>query len=245
MTEGWTEIVGTRAGKWCQKVGGRQSAIARSLSDRMRVGNLPLDGPWRARATRIASRIGGYAPGYIDTSMVDCPSDAETQTACSGMLHSLGLDMPVLRPYASIVTCLGAAFHDDRIDWTNTLFCNWFIAGEARDFVLKGIGRVTVRPGDVFMFDPARAHALLQVGEKRFEPQSWSRSDCSAAPKDGLYSVFLGCELPITQEVAHRFNIERDNAEDLARRGWRCLDDYRSKVDASTGKRRMAQARAT
>jgi hypothetical protein len=203
----------------------------RSVANRFLVGHVALDGSWEEFALQRLSDIGERTdryklkPGAIDTEGSPNPEDASDAIAAALASIQVQAELPGAFDSQTLV-CLGASFHDDLHGWDNALFLNWYLAGPPRDFVIAGVGRVTLRPGDVVLFDPSRAHGLVKEGAPHFTKPGWE----TAAEE---HSVFLSADIALTPELDTLFGIERDKDAVFLARGSRDLGQLR--VLPSTG----------
>lgn len=203
----------------------------RSVAGSFLVGHVELDGSWeefaRQRVSDAGERTAPYKlkPGAIDTCM--SPNFDDASDAIEAALASVNVQtkLPGSFDHQTLV-CLGAVFHDDLHGWDDALFLNWYLAGPPRDFVIAGLGRVTIRPGDVILFDPSRAHGLLKEGARRFIKSGWK-----VAPEE--HSVFLSADITLTPKLDAMFGIEREDAATFLARGSHELGDH--KVRPSSG----------
>ena len=212
----------------------------RSLSSRFLLSHLPLDQEWTENARAWVQELATphpykrqCDPGHIGTSTTSASKEA-MKRAGARCLATLGLETQIRNMRdGQTVLCLGASFHDDLHGWTNELFLNWYLAGPPRDFVSVGVGRVTIKPGDVMLFDPARAHGLLRPGERVIQEEEWGR-----APED--HSFFLSIDLSLTKRLDDVFGIRRGAASRFEKAGSKEVDWNTLRVDEKTGRLRKA-----
>jgi hypothetical protein len=179
----------------------------RSAASRFLVGHVELDESWkefaRSREAAVGRRTGRSKldAGEIDT--LESPDPESFAEAAEAGLASINVTADLPSAFDSqILLCRGAAFHNDLHGWDNALFLNWYLGGVPRDFVIAGVGRLTIRPGDVILFDPSRPHGLVLEGAKGFSRTGWG-----SAPED--HSIFLSCDIALTPALDTLFGIER------------------------------------
>lgn len=213
----------------------------RSVASRFLVGHVKLDESWtdfaRSREAAVGKRTGHSRldAGEIDT--LESPDPESFTEAAAAGLTSLNVTADLPSAFDSqILLCRGAAFHNDLHGWDNALFLNWYIGGVPRDFVIAGVGRLTIRPGDVILFDPSRPHGLVLEGAKSFSQTGWG-----STPED--HSIFLSCDIALTPALDALFGIER--GDDAFFQGKGSTDIDSSKIVRTSGNLRKQKALAS
>jgi len=171
-----------------RSAGGFRS-LARYLWHAHRAGPAALE----RRAAQLAEEAPG-SPGRVhDLGRFD------DETARQALIGSLPDDFThALRPQLQWYACRGAGFHTDA-HYSNVLFGAWYLAGPPCNLVFADPTAQLACPiGELVVFDPFQPHAVLSLGQERYERD---RYVAAAA------SVFLGFELELTAAVRRRFGI--------------------------------------
>jgi hypothetical protein len=103
-----------------------------------------------------------------------------------------------LRPRLQWYACRGAGFHTDA-HYSSVLFGAWCLAGPQRDIVFADPAlQLACPPGELVVFDPFQAHAVLDPGQGRYQRERYVAADAT---------VFLGFDVELTAAVRQRFGI--------------------------------------
>lgn len=189
----------------------------RSVASRFLVGHCPLDHYGKKlgqdRQTDIEEKPQCY---QLKPGEVEGWNPPNGETAVSAIKRALNaLQVNAAPPHGfdtQVLVCKGAVFHDDLHGWDNSLFLNWYVAGPPRDFIIAGIGRVTLNPGDVILFDPSRPHSLVRKDMPKFSRAGWKNDSDE-------FSVFLSGDIALTPELDALFGISRGSNKSFEAKG--------------------------
>jgi len=213
----------------------------RTVASRFFLGHVPVDAAWaaigEARQKYLVAHANRFRLGVAEIDSMPSPSEEEADMDALFSAILGNVQSAAVIPHESdtqLLTCLGAMFHNDLVGWDDSVFLNWYLAGPPRDFVIAGVGAVTLNPGDAVLFDPSRPHALLRKDYSRFTTVGWGD-----AIEDR--SLFVAWDIDLTPQLEDLFDIERSNEKTLQANGFANIDDLQ--VMKATGAVRVPRTR--
>lgn len=175
-------------GTWARSADGR-----RSLASGIWCGRAAVPTPLEQRAAQLAGETPA-PPGRVhDLGRFEEKSGPESLRAC--LPDALAA---ALRPQLQWYGCRGAGFHTDA-HYSSVLFGAWCLSGPPRNLVFADPTlRVACPIGALVVFDPFQPHAVLDLGQERYDRDRYV---------DAAASVFLAFEVELTAPIRAQFGI--------------------------------------
>jgi len=165
-----------------------------------------LGADWERETARL-----GLAPGDVEAlpfarTRARWRDYSTCVQALARWMESLGLADALAAGEVALMTCRGAKYHHDALQYGGTAFCNLFLSEDrALDLHFPRAGRrIPLHRGCAVIFDTAQAHAVVPRGTSIFR-------DADFPPGTDCAQVFLSWELPIEDgPLARALGLEFD-----------------------------------
>lgn len=173
---------------------------SRNVSPVVLTGQLDVPAPparlvaeWkRETLTAIGSTPGGVEQLSLPRARMRWPQLKSCVAAATRWLQSCGIEDVLSESEIALMTCRGAAYHNDAAQYGAKAFFNLFLSEDlGLDLHFPAIGlRMPLTRGTVVVFDTAQAHGVIRRGSTHFDAADF-------APDSDSTQIFLTWELPL------------------------------------------------
>jgi hypothetical protein len=193
----------------------------------------------RDMSTQLMLEPGDVEALSLARAQMRWPDYKHCVQAMSDWTSALGLSAVLASSEMALMTCRGARYHHDAMQYGGAAFCNLFLSEDkGLDLHFPSVGlRIPLTRGTAVIFDTGQPHAVVRRGSSTFDAADFARGqDCS--------QVFLTWELPIEDvHLASALSVAFDVAPSTslqldAEQVW--LNGARAVVCSHTGRWKLA-----